>query len=268
MVGRSKSLALQALEQSQEKEIVLQRAVELYQKLQDEGGAHKGLRWVCREVQQQYFNETGKSILPVYVTLKRRLEGMPSARESNQARGWLKQPETEAITAFAIACGNRGFPLSHDRLREHINQVLGARLGQSFQGVGVNFVARWIQQQHQHLGMYFSQTIEHKRGRAVNPINNANYFKLLGSLLEEKNIMADTLFAADESGFQTGTGMKERVVGEAGKKIQYQQRDGNRETITVMVTICADGTAIPPAVIFKGKSYLVKWLQNNPLNAS
>ncbi len=143
-----------------------------------------------------------------------------------------------------------------------------ARLGESFQGVGVNFVARWVEQQYQHLDMYFSHSIEHKRGRAVNPKNNEDYFKLLGSTLEKKGIMADTLFAADESGFQTGTGMKERVVGKVGKKIQYQQRDGNRETITVMVTICADGTAIPPAVIFKGKSYLVKWLQNNPLNAS
>ncbi len=96
MVGRSKSLALQAHENSKEKEIVLQRAVVLYQKLQDEGGAlaHKGLRWVCQEVQQQYFKETGKNILPVHMTLKRCLEGVQSLQESNEARGWLKQPET------------------------------------------------------------------------------------------------------------------------------------------------------------------------------
>jgi len=35
-----------------------------------------------------------------------------------------------------------------------------------------------------------------------------------------------------------------------------------------MVTICADGSSlVPPAVIFKGSKYLVKWKQRNPANA-
>jgi hypothetical protein len=48
----------------------------------------------------------------------------------------------------------------------------------------------------------------------------------------------------------------------------YQQRGGTRENITIIVTICADGTSTPPAVIFKGNAYQVKWGENNPLNAS
>jgi len=34
--------------------------------------------------------------------------------------------------------------------------------------------------------------------------------------------------------------------------------------MTVLVTICTNGTALPPAVIFKGKGYLMKWHQDNP----
>ena len=34
------------------------------------------------------------------------------------------------------------------------------------------------------------------------------------------------------------------------------------------MTICADGTTTPPATIFKGNVYQVKWGENNPLNAS
>jgi len=49
---------------------------------------------------------------------------------------------------------------------------------------------------------------------------------------------------------------------------QYPQRGGNRENITVIVTICADGTTTPPAVIFKGQAFQVKWKQDNPANAS
>ena len=41
-----------------------------------------------------------------------------------------------------------------------------------------------------------------------------------------------------------------------------------RENITVVVSIAADGSSIPPAVIFKGQAFLPQWKQDNPLNAS
>ena len=48
---------------------------------------------------------------------------------------------------------------------------------------------------------------------------------------------------------------------------QYQQQGGDCENTTVIVTVCTDGTSMPPAVIFKGKGYQVKWKQGNPANA-
>lgn len=69
-------------------------------------------------------------------------------------------------------------------------------------------------------------------------------------------------------GIQAQAGERERVFGARKAAPQYQQRDGTRENITVLVTICADGTSQAPAVIFKGSAYQVKWQQNNPLNAS
>ena len=41
-------------------------------------------------------------------------------------------------------------------------------------------------------------------------------------------------------------------------KVQHQQWDRNCEKITVIVTICADGTSLPPAVLFKGQAFQVK----------
>lgn len=58
------------------------------------------------------------------------------------------------------------------------------------------------------------------------------------------------------------------MIGKAGEKPQYQQRGGSKENTTVIVTICADGTSIAPAVVFKGKGYSTSWKQDNPLNAS
>jgi len=56
---------------------------------------------------------------------------------------------------------------------------------------------------------------------------------------------------------------------EAQKKgLHYQQVVGSQENTTVLVTICADGSALPPAVIFKEKAYQTDWNKNNPAKAS
>jgi hypothetical protein len=81
-------------------------------------------------------------------------------------------------------------------------------------------------------------------------------------------VLDENPYGTDESGFFAAGSVRERVIGAAKKKQQYQQADGGRENTTVIVTICADGTSLRPAAIFKGKAYQVKWDQKNPLNAS
>lgn len=81
-------------------------------------------------------------------------------------------------------------------------------------------------------------------------------------------VLPDDTYGTDEPGFQEGLGGKERVIGKKGKKIQHQAHSGSRENITVIITICADGTALAPAVIFKGEGFQSRWDQENPLGAS
>ncbi|KZP33337.1 CENP-B protein, partial [Athelia psychrophila] len=61
-------------------------------------------------------------------------------------------------------------------------------------------------------------------------------------------------WGADEIGIEMGYTPKRRVVGPRGQKIQHDQGDANREMVTVMNTICADGTYLKPTVV---KSYLL-----------
>lgn len=101
----------------------------------------------------------------------------------------------------------------------------------------------------------------------MNPVTKEEFFRLLEDIQEKKNIPDELKYGADETGIQSGIGTTEYVVGRKGKGVQHQQRDGNRENITVLPTICADGTNLAPAIIFKGEAYQSKWLQNNPLHA-
>ena len=72
----------------------------------------------------------------------------------------------------------------------------------------------------------------------------------------------------DKSGFQPSHGGVEHVVGHRGAKGQHKVGSANRENVTVLATICADGTALEPTIIFKGQQFQSSWMKNNVLNAS
>ena len=175
---------------------------------------------------------------------------------------------------FILELASRGWPLNKQRTREHVNKICSAKLGAEFpeDGVGEHWVDHFLGRHRDLIQTYRAHPLESLRGQAVNPFTHRGFYDLLGRILETGNdgspISEENIYGSDESAFQTGIGSSnEKVIGAAGKCIQHQQKTGNRENITMIVTICADGTSIPPAVIFKGSKYLVKWKQDNPANA-
>lgn len=91
------------------------------------------------------------------------------------------------------------------------------------------------------------------------------WFDIVESMFEEFDITPETMYAADEVG--SNTHADERVIGVRKSGPQYQQRGGNRENWTVMVTIRGDSKATRPLVIYKGKVWQAEWYQHNPANA-
>ena len=98
--------------------------------------------------------------------------------------------------------------------------------------------------------------------------NNEAWWKLLGETVTKYKIKEENTDTTDEVGIQAqGGGECEYVFGSHKKAAPYQQCSGTCENITTIVTVCVDGTSMPPAVIFKGSTYQVKWGKDNPLNA-
>jgi hypothetical protein len=58
----------------------------------------------------------------------------------------------------------------------------------------------------------------------------------------------------DEKGFMIGvTARSKRVFSKRSwdkKEVTSSLQDGNREWITLLATVCGDGTTLPPAIIF------------------
>jgi hypothetical protein len=228
----------------------------------------RSLRTICKDFEQMNLEATGTYIKLSHGTLARLAAGGRTLAEVNASKGWLTKEETEHVLVYAEELGNRGFPLSHRRLREHVDEICHARLGDTFHGVGQCWTNRFIEKHSDHLKTSWSSALDSKRGRAVNANTNTVWFNLLEGVLDQYDIAEDCIHAVDEVGISAQSGEGERVIGSRKPGPQYQQRTGSKENTTVIVTICADGTSSPPAIIFKGNAYQAKWKQDNPANAS
>ncbi|KAJ7024114.1 hypothetical protein C8F04DRAFT_881576, partial [Mycena alexandri] len=66
---------------------------------------------------------------------------------------------------FAIECADRGFPLSHRRLKEHVDQLARARWGTGFpdDGVGKQWTKKFVSDNCDRLGTYWSRALDKSR---------------------------------------------------------------------------------------------------------
>jgi len=76
--------------------------------------------------------------------------------------------------------------------------------------------------------------------------------------MDDYDITAENMYNWDEKGFLLGLAQKlKRIMTKKmydSGKIKGAAQDGSREFISLLASICADGTKIPPALIYKGKS--------------
>jgi hypothetical protein len=250
------------------------RAAEKYMEEQDKAPEEikKGLRKICKEVEEECWAEERVKIKIAKSSLARYAKGGKTQAQSNSQKGWVTAEEADVIVEYAIQVALQGHGLSLRRLEEHANEILQGRLGEGFEGVGKNWAKRFVERNSSRLGSFWCHPLDHSRARAGNPHTKKAFFELYEKTVKgedgEEPIPDELIYGADESGIQQGLGTRQRIIGPKGQKVQHQQRSGDRENITVIVTICADGTSLPPAVIYKGESFQTNWQQDNPLKAS
>ncbi|KAJ7596222.1 hypothetical protein C8J56DRAFT_717225, partial [Mycena floridula] len=124
---------------------LMARAVVLYRAEQAQvgPGRKKGLRPICREIEKAFFQEKGQIVKLNYTTLRNLVQGGRMRSQSNAERSWLMDKEVEAVILYTIEVSAWGHGFSHYRLKEHVDEICRARLGDKFPKTGVG--ARWTQ---------------------------------------------------------------------------------------------------------------------------
>lgn len=125
MAGKAKSITKKAQIASEAYKYLKAHAIKAYEnELKKANG--KGARTIAKDFVQLYKVETGKDVKLCYLTLIRGANGGKSRAAVNATKSWVTGGETKLVIDYIGEVGNRGFPLSHRRLKEHVEEILRA----------------------------------------------------------------------------------------------------------------------------------------------
>ena len=123
---------------------------------------------------------------------------------------------------------------------------------------GKNWAAGFKARHKDILDCRYLNTIDLARHKADSKASYSQYFTILRQKMEQYSIQPQNCYNMDEKGFLIGHLQKEQRI--FPKALMQQKRllgtgqDGSREWITLIATICADGSSLPPALIYKAVS--------------
>jgi len=149
--------------------------------------------------------------------------------------------------------------MTHTTVAQYAGEIANTQVGKTW-------TKRFLRR-HPDLKVKVTVALEKARAKALNKSAVNGFYNMLEKLIEEYNILPGNIYNMDEKGIQLGIGARVAALVDHDQKLVYSIEDGNRELVTVIETVCADGSTIHPSVIFQGVRRNSNWGRNNPCNA-
>jgi hypothetical protein len=228
MVGRASSDTKKRQVSREAEDRLCAQAVEAYR---DELAKPAGVKWrsackIAGDFMSLYKQETRQDItLDNSYLCQHADKGTCTWSEANAAKSWLTKEEVEVVIEYVIECGDWGFPLSHRRLQEHVNEILQVQLGDKFPegGVGKKWTNQLIEKHSCCLKTPWSTPLESKHGHAVNENTSNAFYNLLDGLIKKYHLIPKNMYGTDKVRTNPVNGERECVIGWKSSGPQYQQ---------------------------------------------
>ena len=195
-------------------------------------------------------------------TLSRRFKkGSVSRQTKCENQGLLPLQQERTLVLYINKLTENGIPPTPSMIHNFVNDIVQKQPGK---GWSHRFCKRW----KQTLDSKFLTTYDSTRFKADSEHSYKLYFDLVERKIAEYSVETYNMYNMDEKGFLIGFLTKsKRVFTKATfekKRLLGAIRDGNRDWITVLATICADGTWIAPALIYQAVTGNLQdsWLQD------
>lgn len=184
------------------------------------------------------------------------LQALPPAKEAK-------------LVELILEMADRGLPLTHSDIRKYATCLLNSGKRGPPSTLGKNWTGNFLDRHHDVLATHWSSPLDSKRTRALTPEVVRKHFECVRETAEKYGIVPENDYGMDESPMILGFSGKRRVIGRTGAKQQHSRRDGTRDSVTIVETICADGSVLRPTIIFKARAFQKSWggAEVNPIGA-
>jgi hypothetical protein len=125
-----------------------------------------------------------------------------------------------------------------------------------------------VERHKAELDSRYLNSLDLQRHHADSVAKYEQYFDIVRRKMREYDIRPEGCYNMDEKGFLIGRTYKAKRVFnkdlKASGRLLGAAQDGSREWITVVSCICADGTTLPPLLIYKSKASTMQdsWLED------
>ncbi|KAK1914301.1 hypothetical protein P3342_007547 [Pyrenophora teres f. teres] len=195
-------------------------------------------------------------------TLSRRWRRVTGPRRDGYAQQQAISPQQELeLVRYIKGLTKRGLPPTREMIRNFSSEVAHQQLSESW-------VTRFINRHKIHLISKWTTAMDRTRHLADSESKYRLYFELLHQKISEYHLEARDIYNMDEKGFLIGLiGRSKRIFSRRQwekKEVRASLQDGSREFLTVMACCCADGSSLPPALIYAAKKGAIQssWVED------
>ena len=192
-------------------------------------------------------------------TLRNRRAGIPSRRDCTPNSKKLTDLEESVIVQHVLDLDARGFSPRLGGVEDMANKLLAARGGGR---VGVKWSSNFVKRTPE-LKTRFNRRLDYQRAQNENPEIIESWFRLVRNTVAKYGIHENDIYNMDEVGFLMGLTAVAKVVTASERRHRPNAiQPGNREWVTAIQGINAQGWVIPPFIIFSGQYHLSAWYSN------
>ncbi|TVY62375.1 hypothetical protein Focb16_v004072 [Fusarium oxysporum f. sp. cubense] len=197
--------------------------------------------------------------------LWRRRKGILSIHDTIPKSRKLSDLEEQIIVQYILDLDSRGFPPRHRGVEEMANRLLADR---DASPVGKRWAINFVKRQPE-LKTRFQRRYDYQRARCEDPTIIRNWFRLVQNTIAKYGIRSDDIYNFDETGFMIGMIGSGIVITDAERRGKPKSvQPGNREWVTVIQAINAEGRAIDPFIVVAGQYHLANWYRESNLPAT
>jgi len=240
--------------ESAAKEARLQQAIAAYKKQQNTSKV--SLRCIAKD-----FNVPRQS-------LKNRLDGKLPRNQAHEESMNLTIGEEKELVHWITTLTTRGYAPRYRTVRELMEMIRNRRVAGvndntiqlvNYEPFGRDWAARFMSR-HSQLESARVKCIEAARIKDVSAERMTKWFEDLKNIIDEFNIATKNTYNMDESGFAIGDVEASQRIINAEVRQRFQAKPGRQVWVTAIECISADGTFIPPLIIFKGENFSRQWI--------